>query len=148
MHRSPQVYPCDRAARAFADIPLKPDHHGGAVCCLFQPRGDDAHDAGVPALGGGPDEGALNAARFGLRHRIFADEGFDLAAFVIAQHRGLSLLSVDIGHHEVEVFNWSRRAASAVASAALSVERRRAPISAWPMRPPALTRGPSTKPSA
>ena len=44
-------------------------------------------------------------------------------------------------------FSLSSSAAILAASASSSIERRRAPSAASPMRPPALMRGPSTKPS-
>jgi hypothetical protein len=41
--------------------PLEPDHHGGAVRRLLQPRRDDAHHAGMPAFARGPDQAARRA---------------------------------------------------------------------------------------
>ena len=123
---APEVNAGDRPGRALALVALEPDDDRGAVRGLFQTRGDDADDARMPALGGGPDEGAVQAPRLGLGHGFFADPFGDLAAV------GVELVEPggDAGGLDIS----------------LSVARRRAPRSAWPMRPPALTRGPRRKP--
>ena len=57
----------DRAARALALAGIEPDHHGGAAEALLQPRRDDADDARMPALAGGPGQRAVGAAGEHLR---------------------------------------------------------------------------------
>src|SRR5207302_1579584 len=78
-HGLAQGEPRGRAARALADPVLERDDEGGAVVALLQPRGDDADDAGVPALAGGEDEGAGAGIALDLGDRRLEDARLDLA---------------------------------------------------------------------
>ena len=80
LHRLPhgfaEIDARDRAARAGADAArLQRNRKGGTCKLLLQPRGDQADDAGVPALGGGHDHRTLvlepeRRQRFGLGLRL------------------------------------------------------------------------------
>lgn len=76
-----QIDAMDRAPRAFAILAIKADDNGGAACGLFEARGDDANNAGMPAIARSPDEGGVKAAFLGLCHGGGAHGGFDIAAF-------------------------------------------------------------------
>ncbi len=52
-HRGPQIVARPRAARALADPAIQAHHHRRAGEPLGEPGGDDAENAGMPALAGG-----------------------------------------------------------------------------------------------
>ncbi len=59
-HRAAEVDAGDRTPGAGADAArLERDGEGGPSEPLLQPRGDEADHAGMPAFGGGDDDGAL-----------------------------------------------------------------------------------------
>ena len=85
---------------------------------LFQAGGNDADDAGVPAVGGGPDQGAVKAARFGLGEGFFADGFGDLATIGVQ----LVQLGGDAGGLDVVVGGQKARAKVGLADAAPRVD--------------------------
>ena len=81
-------------------------------------------------------------------NRALRDAGwFHLRATVVRLNRELAAWSsTSRSMARRSALNSSRRMASAPTSCTSSLASRRAPRSAWPTRPPALTRGPSMKP--
>ena len=106
--------------------PSKPITTAGRFVGLFQPRRDDADDAGVPAVARGPDQRRVEPARLGLRQGGVAHLRPRSRAVRCSARRAVR--------------------PGPCASCGSSVASSRAPRSAWPIRPPALTRGPSRKP--
>ncbi len=63
-HRRAQIDPADRSARSLAHaIFVQRDDDGWAACLFLDPPGDDANDAGVPALPGDHRYGAIVLGR-------------------------------------------------------------------------------------
>ena len=67
-HRGAEIDAGNRAPRALAFGGVEADHHGRPAEGLLEAGGDDADDAGMPAVAGGPDQRAVDAAgrRLGL----------------------------------------------------------------------------------
>ena len=127
-HGGTEIEAADRAGGALGDPVGDPEHHGRPVVPLHEPAGDDADDARVPARAGGQQD-----RQPGRELRL------DRApAPPRSTPRSIACRSA------LSAWSWS---ASCAASSAASVVSRRAPRSERPMRPPALMRGPRTKPN-
>src|SRR5205085_7921171 len=78
--RGAEPDPGDRAARSPPDPLVERDDAGRAVVALLEAAGDDADDAGMPALAGGEDQGRRAVPALDLGDRGVEDARLDLAA--------------------------------------------------------------------
>ena len=126
-HRGTEIEARDRAAGAFGHAVREAATHAGRLKRSLQPPGDDADDAGMP----------LAAATSSV--------GWPCSACAVAAGIAASRIEAST------CWRWrltaSRVAARARASTGSSQSSRRRPRSASLMRPAALMRGPSAKPS-